>query len=308
LNTGDTLIIAKTKENSLIAIVAEKDTTISTQIQWLFGFTELTHPGFSIREELETEQDRIEFASRIILENIGIFVEEEEENFLDSMLSRFSTSFPTTKTFSEYSRSTLKDVDSFGSTDDILIAFLEREEILFRTFEKHIIGERLSKGFHGDVDGFISFSLSVQNRRKSRAGLALENHLEYIFQSKGLLYTRTPVTENKAKPDFLFPGIKEYRTLDFNPMFLTMLGVKYSCKDRWRQILSEAKRIENKHLFTLEAPISSNQTEEMRSQKLELVIPKSLHRLFSATQQEHVMGLDTFLAMVDKKQRSHFGS
>ncbi|MFN2369176.1 MAG: type II restriction endonuclease [Desulfurivibrionaceae bacterium] len=48
------------------------------------------------------------------------------------------------------------------------MAWMEREEILFRTMEKHLIGERLSQGFDGDVDSFISFSLSVQNRRKSR--------------------------------------------------------------------------------------------------------------------------------------------
>lgn len=63
-NAGDVLVIAKRPDNTLLAIVAEAETTISKQILWLFGFSDVSHPGFSVREELETEQDRIEFASR----------------------------------------------------------------------------------------------------------------------------------------------------------------------------------------------------------------------------------------------------
>ena len=69
-NAGDILVIAKQSDSTLLAIVAEAETTIAQQIIWLFGFSELSHPGFSVREELETEQDRIEFASRFILGNI----------------------------------------------------------------------------------------------------------------------------------------------------------------------------------------------------------------------------------------------
>lgn len=54
---------------------------------------------------------------------------------------------------------------------------MEQEELLFRTLERHIVSTRLKEGFGNeklDVDVFISFSLSVQNRRKSRVGYALE--------------------------------------------------------------------------------------------------------------------------------------
>ncbi len=73
------------------------------------------------------------------------------------------------------------------------------EEILFRTFERHIIGDRLQKGFADDVDGFLSYSLSVQNRRKSRAGFSLENHLEVIFNAQGKhIYTVAAKAEYKV--------------------------------------------------------------------------------------------------------------
>src|SRR5690606_20658382 len=161
-----------------------------------------------------------------------------------------SSDLPTTREFSAYARKTLPDIHPQDGHDEVLMAWMEREEILFRTLEKHIIGERLAQGFDGDVDGFISFSLSVQNRRKSRAGLAFENHLEILFEECGIRYTRTPVTEHKSKPDFIFPGEKEYHDRSFDSLRLTMLGVKSSCKDRWRQVLAEADRIEKKHLLT----------------------------------------------------------
>ncbi len=156
------------------------------------------------------------------------------------MLENFKGIFPTTREFSAYARSTLKDIVPQDGADDVLMAWLEREEILFRTLERHLIGDRLTQGFDGDVYSFISFSLSVQNRRKSRVGLSLENHLESLFTALGVRYSRTAVTENKTKPDFLFPGHAEYHDPAFNHLNLIMLGVKTTCKDRWRQVLAEA--------------------------------------------------------------------
>lgn len=302
INTGDVLIIARKPDNTLMAIIAENGTTIASQIIWLFGITDIEHPGFSVREELETEQDRIEFASRLILENIGISVETTEETFLDDMISKFGLGFPTTRIFSEYARTTLMDIKPVENPDIALLALMEREEILFKTLEKHIIGERLTQGFDGDVDSFISFSLSVQNRRKSRAGLAFENHLEFIFQSLGIKYDRTAVTENKSKPDFLFPGQKEYHDQNFDTLNLTMLGVKSSCKDRWRQVLAEADKIDKKHLLTLEAAISVNQTDEMQSKSLQLVVPRKIHSSYTLEQQSWLIDVSTFTEVVKERQ------
>jgi len=301
-NAGDILVIAKRPNNSLLAIVAEAETTIARQILWLFGLSDSSHPGFSVREELETEQDRIEFASRFILESIGVAVQVSEETWLDKILGKFNGIFPTTREFSSFARSTLPDVKPQDDKDAALIAWMEREEILFRTLEKHLIGERLAQGFTGDVDGFISFSLSVQNRRKSRAGLALENHLEILFEECDIRYTRTPKTENKSKPDFIFPGIDEYRNPEYDKLNLTMLGVKSSCKDRWRQVLAEADRIEEKHLLTLETAISENQTEEMQAKKLQLVLPEELHGTYSETQRSWLMNVTQFTQLVRQRQ------
>lgn len=303
-NAGDILIIAKKKGTSgLLLIIAEKETTISSQLLWLFGFSSLDHPGFSVREEIELEQDRIAFASRIILENIGIEVKIDDETYLDNMLHKFKSAFPSTREFSQYARTTLESMDFASDYDNVLMVCFEREEILFRTFEKYLIGERLKNGI-SDVDDFIQFSLSVQNRRKSRVGFALENHLEYIFQKNKIRYDRTPETENKSKPDFLFPGIKEYRNQKYNALNLTMLGVKSTCKDRWRQILTEADRIKTKHLITLESAISINQTEEMKQRLLQLVVPKKLHDTYRPEQREWLFTVTDFISLVNERQKN----
>ena len=303
-NPGDVLIIAKQKNGELLAIFAEKDTTIASQIMWLFGFSASDIPRFSIREELETEQDRIEFTSRIVLESIGIEIENTNESYLDDMLSKFDSNFPPTKKFSQYARSTLEDFQpNENNCDEILMAWLEKEEILFKTLERYLVAERLSKGFNEDIEGFISYSLSVQNRRKSRAGLSLENHLEALFQKLSVQYTRTPTTENRAKPDFLFPSIDHYRDQGFPSEDLTMLGVKTTCKDRWRQVLSEAARIEFKHLLTLEPAISLHQTNEMISNKLQLVVPESLQHSYKEEQQKWILSLKDFVLLLREKQK-----
>ncbi len=303
---GDTLFVALRPDETLLVIIAENGSTIGNQVRWLFGVDNSTHPGFSVREELESEQDRIAFASRFILEQMGIAVEENETSFLDEMLVRFNGTFPKTREFSEYARSTLKELNALDDPDVVLMNWMEREEILFRTLERYLISERLNRGFDDDVDSFIQYSLSVQNRRKSRVGQALENHVEQLFVARGIRYSRTPITENRSKPDFIFPGIAEYHNPGFDGRFLTMLGVKSTCKDRWRQVLAEANRIQCKHLLTLETAISENQTYEMTANCLRLVVPEGLHHTYTPDQQKILMDMKGFIERVTARQNGMF--
>jgi hypothetical protein len=303
-NEEDVLVIAKRSDNTLLAIIAEAESTIAKQVLWLFGFTDSLDPNFSVSATLNSEQHRIEFTSRRILESIGVDVEVEDNAFLEEMLEKFHGEFPTTLVFSNYARTTIPHVNARDNHDGAFMAWLEQEEILFRALEKHLIEKRLTEGFDGDVDGFIAYSLSVQNRRKNRAGLALENHLEALFAECDIVNTRTPKTENNSKPDFIFPSIEQYFNPKFNVNNLTMLGVKSSCKDRWRQVLTEANKINAKHLLTLEAAISKNQTEEMQTQSLQLVVPAKIHSSYSSEQQAWLMNVADFIQVVATKQKN----
>ena len=86
-----------------------------------------------------------------------------------------------------------------------------------------------------------------------------------------------------------------------------MLGAKSTCKDRWRQVLSEAKRIERKHLLTLESSISENQTNEMKDNKLQLVLPLAIHETYSSNQRQWLYSVKMFLDEVKEKQKFYEG-
>jgi hypothetical protein len=305
---GDLLIIAKRTDGTVLSIIVAAGSTVENQLLWLFGVPVQTGKTF-IYQDIHNGEDReVDFAVRFILEELGIEIEEPETDYLDSLIERFNGVFPKTKDFSIFARQTLKNVNPIEDPDKTLMSWMEQEEKLFRRMERVIVEKVLQSGFTNaagiDVDGFISFSLSVQNRRKSRAGLALENHLEEIFQIHKIAYSRVAETENKSKPDFLFPGSEAYHEDDYPAALLTMLGVKTSCKDRWRQVLSEAKKIDNKHLFTLEPGISENQTDEMQANNLNLVLPAALHDTYNEKQKRWLMSLEDFIKLTLKKQQS----
>lgn len=306
---GDLLVIAKQNDGTLLVVIAENESSIASQIEWLFGLPQTRHSSesgsrFSVRAELENEHDRIQFASRLILETIGVEVEVDDESHLDLILERFGSAWPDTRAFSPFARSLTRDVDPVGDPDGALLAWVDKEYVLYRTLERHLIAERLDAGFHGEsgVEDFLQYSLSVQNRRKSRSGSSLENHIEYILLGNDVRFAKGAKTEMNSKPDFLFPGIDEYRDPQFPSGELRMLASKRSVKDRWRQVLAEAERIEIKHLLTLEVAISQAQTDEMTRQGVQLVIPTALQQTFNETQRPCLLNLGNFIELVRTHQ------
>lgn len=304
-NAGDLLVLGRRLDGTLLVIITQEGSTAENQVLWLFGIDHTEgklHSKIEVREIEKNGSPEIGFAEQFVLEQLGIDIDDADTNFIDILIERFPNGFPTTREFSAFARQTMSVSPAAEDPDLVLWQWMEREEMLFRTFEKHVIGERLRVGFADDVDEFISFSLSVQNRRKSRVGHAFENHLEQLFVDNGIRFSRGKVTENKSKPDFIFPGIDEYRNPAFPASQLLMLGVKTTCKDRWRQVLTEAARISSKHLATLEPGISISQTEEMKSQSLSLVLPCNLHETYMPSQRGWLISISGFISQVRHKQ------
>lgn len=305
---GDSLFICKKRDNTLLVIIAEKDSTIESQLYWLFGLKTLDDGKFVSKIDFDLKDEKFEFTVRTVLEQIGIEYEDTSvESYLEPMLRNFQGKFPSTKEFSDYARSTIFDADPINNPDSTLINWINREESLFKLLEEHFINERLKKGFFCDgeidSDAFIKFSLSVHNRRKSRAGLSLENHIRKLLEENNILYSYTPVTENKSKPDFIFPSIEAYKNKLYSENYLTMLAAKSTCKDRWRQILAEADRIKTKHLLTLESAISENQTNEMIYKNVRLVVPVALHDTYTNSQKKWLYSLKVFFDELKEKQK-----
>jgi hypothetical protein len=308
MQTGETLFVAKRPDESLLFVVAPSDSTIRNQLLWLFGFTVQPTLRFSAKEILSDEGAELDFVARRVLDEIGVEFEDPNANTLDSIIERFGTTFPSTADFSALARMTLPEVDGRDDPDIALMAWLDQEEAMFRRLEHKVMSERLAQGFQTadglDVDGFIGFSLSVQNRRKSRMGYAFENHLEALFLAHKLEFERQAATEHKNKVDFMFPSAAAYHDESRPSGNLIMLAAKATCKDRWRQVLAEADRIPRKHLITLEPAISYSQTAQMRAAEIQLVIPRPLQDSYTLDQRSWTWSLRDFVSYVRDEEKT----
>lgn len=296
---GDTLFVCLTRDRRLLILICRSGSDIERQLLWLFGLLP-PEKGFAQGEFEGEAGGQLSFAARQILDEIGVEVDVADDQWLDLLTKRFGRSFPATAVFSAFAREHAGKVDLHGDPDQALMDWIETEEAMFYAFERHLISERIAAGFIGgdgavEVDSFVSFSLSVQNRRKSRAGYSLENHLVAMFTGHELAFDRGAKTEGNKKPDFLFPGGAAYHDPRFDPSRLTLLGSKSSCKDRWRQVLSEGVRVPGKHLVTLEPGISTNQTNEMIGEGLQLVVPRPIQASYLAEQKDWLLSLKDFL-------------
>lgn len=309
---GDFLLVAKMRDDSLLMVITPSGSTIESQLRLLFGLND-------VNENFQAgtlDAVQLLLPLRLMLEGLGIEVSRVESGdaaWLNRLIEVFGEkAFPTTSKFSSYARDTAgTDIDPFLNPDQTILDWMEHEEKLFRIYERHLVQERLRAGFGADgddVDEFIGFSLSVQNRRKSRVGHAFEGHLDQLFRLHGLRFEqgrgKGRVTENNAKPDFLFPSFADYHNPEFPADQLYMLGAKTTCKDRWRQVLSEADKIPCKHLVTLEAAISERQTKEMQAHSLQLVVPSPLQTTYTPAQHQWLIDLYTLIAAIKWRQNS----
>jgi hypothetical protein len=295
LQEGDFCLIAAQKNGNLMIAIARPGSDQERRLKYLFD-VENTQGQWVIGNEVDSKE--MNFASQTILEALGIEIEDSADEMLDGLVAKFGLRFPPTKEFSEFARHSIgPHLSAKDNPDETIEEWMKQEERLFRSLERAIVEIRLKEGFK-EVDPFIAFSLSVQNRRKSRVGHAFEHHLEAIFKANGIAYQRGARTEGNSKPDFLFPSEVDYHNKDIPSPPLRMLAAKSTCKDRWRQILAEAARIPEKHLITLETAISQSQTNEMRANHVQLITPSSVRSTYTNEQQAWIYSLEQFIKLL----------
>ena len=312
---GDLIFIAQRrdfdveKNAEFLLVVAKDGSTVLNQLLWVF---DIKNDGKFLQPEfdLSTKPQREQMATDALLRLLGVIADTSNVSYLEGLLESFGDeTWPSGAEFSAYARRMDLSVDPISSPDVAIVEWVSMEHTLFQTLERHRIHDAVSAGFllpngETDINGFLELSLSVLNRRKSRAGGALERHLGVIFEAHGLQHATQATTEGKKKPDFLFPSATAYKDLSYPENRLTVLGSKTSLKDRWRQVLTEANRVTHKHLFTLQPAISLNQTNEMRAHNLQLVIPQSLHEAgFAPDQASWLMNLQEFIQLVKDRHQ-----
>ena len=183
-------------------------------------------------------------------------------------------------------------------TDLQLVKFIETEYKLFRLIERRLSQNEISRLFKS-IDDFLSTAARIMNRRKARAGRSLENHVEFILRNAGVPFEMRPNVD--GKPDILIPGKAQYENPAYPSSKLIVIGVKTTCKDRWRQVLNEAKRIPHKHILTIQQGISENQLEEMHKSNVSLIVPQPIQKQYPHGTSIEMLSLEDFV--INAKQR-----
>lgn len=285
-NIGDLLIIAKFTEEYYAGYVLSSDEDIDE----FFAIFNLSPD--------ETNQ---------LIDVTGHIIPDDTiSRFLHEFVARYNT-FPETRMMAAGARDcfnralNISKAALINNPDEILLNWVDTEYRLFKLMEEKVYSEVLSRPF-GDIESFVRMANEVLNRRKSRAGKSLEHHLADVFTNNELVFEEQAVTEDNKKPDFLFPNANCYHNMLFPADDLIVLGAKTTCKDRWRQVLTEADRVEIKFLFTLQQGISKNQLHEMHDSRLTLVVPQKYIGSFPEEYQPEISSLNGFIAMVRAKQ------
>lgn len=293
---GDFFLIALTVKDELLILSAPHESQSEVQLRALFNISNESNGTAFVPIDLGKGSRNLPL-TMLLSEATGLSLfylpQNSDSGLLEQIIRKFPNQFPATKEFSAFIES-LFPADPVSDPDASIELWMREEDRAFHLLEKHFVQQRIDQGFR-NVEDFTSCALSVLNRRKSRAGHAFENHLEKVFRKSGLRFTSQGRTEQNKRPDFLFPGEKEYQNSNFPSSLLRVLGAKTTCKDRWRQVLSEADRIQRKHLVTMEIGISNTQLEEMRAQHLKLVIPSSLRATYTEAQQQRILTLSDFI-------------
>lgn len=286
-NVGDLLIIAQHSKDYYYGFVLQTDQDIDDFFAYFGLSSETTNQLIDIAQA-NTPEKQLE---------IGI------QNIVDKY-----TDFPETKQMAQFAREIynrahkITDAEICKAPDAQLLNWFGTEFSLFRSFEEKVYASVYRIPF-SSCQELVKFSNAILNRRKSRAGKSLEHHLASIFTAAQLEYEAQVVTEDNKKPDFLFPNGEAYHNLLFPTDKLVFLAAKTTCKDRWRQVLNEANRIETKYLFTMQQGISKNQLLEMKHEHVKLVVPASYRTSFAKEYQPEIETLASFIEIVKEKQK-----
>jgi type II restriction enzyme len=215
---------------------------------------------------------------------------ETEDDCLDRKIREFSaalTDFPTGAVFSETTRA--------------ILAECMKEYQLFQSVERLVCQNEVSGRLFKGIDDFIKTAASIMNRRKARAGRSFENHVEYLLTHAGIPHKMRPSLGQDGKPDIIIPNEQAYFDATFPKEKLFIVGLKTTCKDRWRQVLNEAPKHKSKHIVTLQQGISSAQLVEMHTAGVSLVVPKSLHKSFPKEHTINLLSVESFIQTVKQQ-------
>lgn len=211
--------------------------------------------------------------------------------------------FPTTRELAARAREAVLAADRGFPARDLdakLLALVEAEYVLFQEVERRVYALEEARGASpSNLDAFLRRAQSYLQRRKARAGKSLEHHVAAILTEAGVPFSTGPDAEvDGTRPDLLIPGRDAYLDQEHPDDALWMLGLKTTCRDRWRQVLQEAPRLRRRHLLTLQAGVSGAQLRQMQENGVTLVVPRALHDAFAPDDRPRLLTVAKFVETV----------
>jgi len=290
---GGTLVVANRGEQVFL-FTAAPGTAGDRALRSLFSLDGLSS-SFSVADDQSLSNAVVSATEKYVLAELGVSG-PEERSLADHMFDVFGDAFPKGEALSRFVRDNTFGVNALADPDEALLAWARVELELFNAMESRVESEAMDAA--ATLDDKLAVAMRVFQRRKSRAGKAFEYHLRALFDLNRISYSSNPVTEGREEPDFIFPGIEAYRDAMWPNASLAMLAAKQTLRDRWRQVLQEANRIERKHLATLDVNVSSNQIREIDASGIQLVMPAELHGSYSELDREYLWSIQAFIDWV----------
>lgn len=174
------------------------------------------------------------------------------------------------------------------------------EYAVFRAVERQFFLQEDAAQW-ANVDRFLATANSMMNRRKARAGKSLEHQVAAILTRSGVPFTPQAPTEDGHVADFLLPSAEAYHSPTIAADDLIFLAAKTTCKDRWRQILTETTKIPVKHLLTLQQTLSADQLQQMHHNDVHMVVPQLYHTGYPPAPGAHVWTVDDFVKILQAR-------
>jgi hypothetical protein len=202
--------------------------------------------------------------------------------------------FPTA-TVSEIARD-LTRLGPIADADETFVGWAEAEEDLYYLAEEDRFGPLLLGRQFASVADFLKAAMQVSQSRRVRAGLSLEHHFRALLDMRGIpCAKRGAQTEPGSRPDVLLPSKDAYDDPAFPTSRLRIVAIKRTCKDRWRQVLKEANRVDAKYLLTMDPKITASQAKAMDDEQIQIVIPRPISERYSPPLRPSLLSLEECL-------------
>jgi hypothetical protein len=152
---------------------------------------------------------------------------------------------------------------------------LEAETAIYFDIERRVQSRRLeelqSQG--ADLTTITAFIMSTLQSRRSRRGRSLQNHFAILLRREAVPFSEECETEPGERVDFVVPSCQKYHDLSFPAARLRSIGCKTTARERWRQLLNEARRVPERWLLTFDSELTSETIASITAAGIRIFLP-----------------------------------